>query len=430
MTQLFFLVLLTCIIVLLLRTLNRPARIFEYPYFMAFGFAVFIAPQAWILTRYPGGIKDSSVDNVLLMTTLCVAACWFGYQRPPSKALSRWVGHPVNLERLFHVGVIYNLIALVLTAKFGTIDVEYTEKGGMTGIGTILLFFIQLSQPGFAICYFCALKRPSVTHVVAALLSAVPLLEVVLYGRREPTALFALVVGTGLFFIRNIRPSRLMIVASVCFALIAIPMTGAYRSQVAGRESNNVRELNIEENVEEFFTTEGILELRNAAAVMEATQSSREFQLGRAYWNHLVFRFVPAQVIGADFKGRLMFQINDVGEGAQVTEDYAVPNGSTLTGMGDSFQQFGWFGCLFFVFPAVFYRSIWQASRQGHLYAQIVYATTIPSAMRAVTHWTLDFLPGILYFLIFLELARLYAKMPSTRPLTSPISTGAARSLM
>ena len=54
--------------------------------------------------------------------------------------------------------------------------------------------------------------------------------------------------------------------------------------------------------------------------------------------------------------------------------------------------------------------------------------TVTTSAMRAVTHWTLDFLPGVLYHAVFLGLGFLYARVPQHRPFMRS-RKGATRSL-
>jgi hypothetical protein len=125
----------------------------------------------------------------------------------------------------------------------------------------------------------------------------------------------------------------------------------------------------------------------------------------------LVFRYVPAQIFGTDFKESLMLRRSGEGQEREfATMDYTNPVGSTVTGMGDSFQQFGYWGCLFFAGLAVFFRSLWQTALQpGALFAQLLYMQACTSAMRAVTHWTLDFLPGFLYSALFLGVAMLYA---------------------
>src|SRR5205085_9302181 len=111
------------------------------------------------------------------------------------------------------------------------------------------------------------------------------------------------------------------------------------------------------------------------------------------------------------FKESLMLRRSGEGQEREfATMDYSNPTGSTVTGMGDSFQQFGYSGCLFFVALAIVFRSIWQVALQPNaLFAQLLYMQSCTSAMRAVTHWTLDFLPGFLYSMIFLGAAMFYA---------------------
>jgi hypothetical protein len=103
--------------------------------------------------------------------------------------------------------------------------------------------------------------------------------------------------------------------------------------------------------------------------------------------------------------------------------------GSTVTGMGDSFKQFGYFGCLFFALLAVIFRSLWETSLQPNTYfAKLLYIQTSTSAMRAVTHQTVDYFPGLLYNVVFLGLAVLYARIPRkkrTNPIPVPLPESA-----
>jgi hypothetical protein len=50
------------------------------------------------------------------------------------------------------------------------------------------------------------------------------------------------------------------------------------------------------------------------------------------------------------------------------------------------------------------------------LVAQLFYIQISTSAMRAVTHQTMDFLPGIVYQAIFLGMLALFAHEPSIAP--------------
>lgn len=400
-------------------TLKRPVLSFEYPAFMAFAFAAFILPQAISLMRFPGSVQDESVTAVLTMACLCMGCCLAGYRLAPSRMAIRLASRPIDPERFFHVGIVFIVIGLAATATMSRIQVEYAEvTGGMTGTATLVLFFRQLAYPGFAIALFAALQRPTALRVMTCLAALyAPVLDV-LIGRRENTAVLFLTVAMALYYERRIKPSRVAVFVVLVFSMLAIPATHQFRQYVGTDRLAEAAHLDLVGNFRTFLTEESALELRNGAAVIEAARDTGNFGLGRGYWNHLMFRYVPAQLVGVSAKEDLMFEGGgDQGESTEIGFRFA--RGTTVTGMGDAFGQFGWFGCLFFAFMAVLYKGMWQASLQpGALFARVLYVMTFTSGMRAVTHWTFDFLPGLFYFLIFLGLAGLYAT--SRRPQIHP----------
>jgi hypothetical protein len=135
--------------------------------------------------------------------------------------------------------------------------------------------------------------------------------------------------------------------------------------------------------------------------------------MGQAYWDQLVFRFVPAQIVGRDVKDSLMFRSalrHDKQDLAAL--GYRLETGTTVTGMGDSYREFGYFGALLFAVLAVVFKSLWAASlRPNGVFAQLLYIQTSTSAMHAVTHQTADYLPALLYNLIFLGAAVYFSRV-------------------
>ena len=336
---------------------------------------------------------------------------------PPSRSLLQHASPPVDVNRLFHIGVIYVAIGYVFNYLIGKADIEFADIGGMTGKGTILVFFHGLTFQGFGICLLMALRRPTAGRVAASIAGVILPIETALAGRREPAVMLGLTVMLALYYGRGVKPPRWLILASIVAAMLAIPATGTYRALQAEKDWTSIRQMELVANFREFVTKESILELRNAAAVIEATKATGHYEWGAGYWNHLVFRYIPGQIVGARLKESLKFKTQwDLVEFGTTELGFQLSRGSTITGMGDAFQQFGFFGCLFFALVAVFFRSLWvTSSRPNAFFAQLLYITTCTSAMRAVTHWTLDFLPGLLYNVIFLGLAMLYAKSPATR---------------
>jgi hypothetical protein len=185
-----------------------------------------------------------------------------------------------------------------------------------------------------------------------------------------------------------------------------------YRSAMRTGDISRLRQFDFVENFERFLNRSSILELRNAAIVIEATQVSGDLGYGRAYWDQMVFRFVPAQLVGRDLKNSLMFRPAHRGMELGVPQmRYKRPVGTTITGMGDSFHEFWYFGALFFAVLAIIFKSLWHASlRQEAIFAQLLYIQTSTAAMRAVTHQTVDYLPGLTYNLVFLGLVVFFAR--------------------
>jgi hypothetical protein len=412
MIDFFFWSLVVLVSIPLVRVLAKPQRIYQYPYFMATVFGIFILPQALSLVRFPGAAPEQAVVTVLLVSCLCLAACFVGYAvfvpyqskcRPPTR---------INEGRLFHAGLVLVVCGLWFSYLLRHTEVQTTESGGWTGPATIYGFFQQLCYPGFAVCLISAIRKPSTLRIGGTLIGSVVPVQSIFFGRREPAALFALTVGLTLYFQLRVRPPRWLLTVVIAAAMLAIPATAMYRRFQLDNDWASVRRIDLLENFERFLNEESVLELRNGAMLIEATRRSGDYQYGAGYWNHLMFRYVPAQLLSSRFKDSLMVRPSAEGVERELSGmDYVNPIGSTVTGIGDSFQQFGYWGCLIFAAIGGLFRRLWHSAvRSDALVAQLLYMQSCTCAMRAVTHWTLDFPPGLLYNAIFLGAAAVYAK--------------------
>ncbi len=389
----------------------QPRLLYEYPYFMGATFAVFILPQAYSLySNEWGGIY---LETTLLMCTLCLGCCWLGYRLRPHPGILERLNVPVDNGRFLFGGIILVAVGWYFTLKFGSLPEEQLSSM-LTGIGTIYLFFGGLVYPGFAICFYSALRSGGfLAWAGAAVAAIIPLQTTLFYGRREPTALFVLSLGLSLYFIKGRRPPRLLVVAAIVLGVIAIPVTGEYRKLATDDPLEALKSIDFEEQYNEFFDVDAIMELKNAATLIAATQATGAYEYGGGYWNTVVFRFVPAQFVGESLKASLMIggSRRDMGDFIEDVLGARPSAGSTVTGMGDSFNQFGYLGCLVFAAIGYLFKNLWTAANHANgTVAQILYIQVTTSAMRTVTHETIDFLPGFLYGLIFIGLIAFYAR--------------------
>jgi hypothetical protein len=407
----FFLPFMLVCLGLVAMAVVRPRLIYEFPYFMAATFTAFILPQAYAL--YRNGWGGIYLRITFLMCSLCLACCWLGYRRRPHPALLQKLNISIDTGRFLAGGIVLVLVGWYFTHKFGMLP-EEEESSMMTGIGTIYLFFGGLVYPGFAICFYSALKERWITAWLATVVAAViPLQAAVFYGRREPTVLFFMSVGLGMFFIKGKTAPRWAIIAAILGAMLFIPSTAEYRQLAREDPLGALKQINFTEEFREALDPDALSELKNATVLIAATDATRNFEYGAGYWNELVFRFVPAQFLGKDFKDSLMIggQRRDPSDFVEDVFGFRLPLGMTVTGIGDSFNEFGYFGCLFFAVLGYLFKTLWAAANQpSGTVAQILYIQITTSAMRAVTHQTIDFLPAFIYGVIFIGAVAFFAR--------------------
>ena len=406
--------------------LRRPQRIFTYPGLICVAFTVFILPQAVALNLVrPAGFRRRK--STMFVDGRTVSRRGVCRLVSPSDGLD-----PQDLPEAFggdeasSGGASFHRVRIL----FRLLNRKASSGGDSccdwTGIVTIYAFFQGLLMPGMAIALNCALLRRSLfAWGLFAVSCVIPFTAALVYGRRETAALFILIIGMTLYFRAGFKPPRALIALVLAAAALFIPSTHQYRSSLS-EESDIVRsKIDFVENFTRFVTEESILELRNAAFIIAATKASGNHEYGAAFWDELVFRYVPAQFVGADVKSSLYILDREDRVASQLFRyGYYIPNGSTITGIADSFLQFGWFGWVFFVFAGWFAKSLFEAAEAGQsLYAQLLYILSSTTFMRSVTHQVADFLPGVLFFVIFLCLAAWYADArPNGRIRTRPVA--------
>jgi hypothetical protein len=421
-TGIYFFSFCALIVVALLRVLSRPVRIYQYPYFMTAAFAIFILPQAISLIHFPDAAPSWAVEAVLLMACLCLAMCLFAGAFPTSRWIVRHTTQAVRDDRLFHAGVGLVVVGHIANHFMTSAANALEDPTLWTGRVTIYYFFASLLIPGFAISLRVAFMRGGFLPWLVTAIAAWPsIVAAALYGRRETAVALLVIVGMTVFYQKRILPPRILVGGAILLAMLLIPATHSYRILADSKGLGGLEQLDLIGNFNQYLNESSILELRNAAMIIDVTSLLGSYEYGAAYWNELVWRFVPAQLVGADVKEALTMRIyEETLEYNLWRVGYVMPTGSTVTGIGDAFLQFGYLGSLFFLVLGIGVRSLWAASlRPDSAFAQLLYICTMTSAMRAVTHGTADYLPGLVFYLLFLGLAVFYARerrLPRQRP--------------
>lgn len=409
----FLIIVLACMIIWGFARRENP---FQFPFFMAGIVLVFLIPQFLILkSTSPDNLSDQSWDSICLMATLCMLMCSIGYfprvRRHWFKMLIK-TSSVVDERKLYRGAVFLGLMSHYFNYLITNLAPD--EKGTQwTGIVTVYGFFRQLAYPALAIALNYALKYKKASAWFATIIiAALPLQIIVFGGRREATATFLLTLGLALYFRSRWCPPKALIIGTLTAAMLLIPAIGTYRSITGLEEWHNLGEINLKQNFINYLRNGEAHELTNAIQVIKYTQQTGDMGFGHGYLDQLVFRFIPAQFTGERFKRSLMRRpVGYFDNKLSYYLNYTLPPGATITGFADSFFEFGYLGCLFFFFLGRFFKYLWVAANfSDNIYLQVLYIQLVAPAMLSITHWTVHFLPDLIYHIFFLTILIFFAK--------------------
>ncbi|MEB3192033.1 MAG: hypothetical protein VKL42_16955 [Snowella sp.] len=398
-------------------SLIRLERIYQFPFFMASVFLSFILPQAIAIVENPGiGVTNAAVERMLIYASLCAAMCWIGYQLSPNYKLFNGLNLEIDEDKLFHAGIVLLIIGQVCVFMLSRITIQTSAAAGgnWTGPATILYFFGGTLSIALPIFLIRTLQKPSLINLILTFVAAFPTISaIIFFGRRQPTISFLITIGLCFFFVKKYIPPRLLLVVLTPIAAYVIPTLGALRGRfwelLFAGQWNEIRTAS-EQGLDTVL--EGnILELRNATLIMDYVSQLNYYSYGAKLWNAFIFQFVPGQLVGFDFKRSLQFNLDLDLVGYYA---YRIPTGSTLTGLGDSFMDFGFLGCLFFALMAYFYKTLWTSVFYSRsIVGIILYTGIVDSAMVGLTHEIGRFVNELIFNGGVVFLITLYCKRPS-----------------
>lgn len=398
----------------------EPGRVCQFPFLAGATFAGFVLPQAAgvVLQGHP----PPGTDAALIMCILCSAMCWAGWAS--SDAPVPWLNVDFDPNRLLVVSAVLSGIGAIAFAMIARLPDELLETGGWSGVAVVYFFFAQVLRYGFGLAMLILLAYRSRWALAIVAFDCLALYEtIVIRARRGFTVEFLLALACSFWFVYRKTLPRWAIPILLVAGVLGITGAQAYRmtmyqdQKYGGSLRHDVPwdEIARIDFVDVFmsYNQEESYEFRNLAYLMNTTD---DFDGGLSYWNEFVFIFVPAQVVGAETKEKLRFDLP-----GEVTDPHS-PNGTTITGAGDSYQAFGWFGCLVFFGMAFVLRRFYATAMSGSLLAQLIYLLIITSALHTVTHHTKWFVTGSVHMAIFLAPGLWWARKPAD----SPVAPGAA----
>jgi hypothetical protein len=389
----------------------RPSRVYEYPFLMAAIFSAFLIPQAIALYDSPRGVSMVAIEQTFIVGVLCLTAGWLGYTLNAT-VKTRGADPPVYDNKRLRLFAL-TITGVSLFATFAMTRISPAEIKSGTGPFTILAFFAGLAPMSFAYFLIMAVGRPTYKSIFMTLVSGYPIYSAALFaGRREETATSFMSVALAFFFVKRWVPPRPVAIGAVVAIAFLIPLLAQVRQGFwTAIAHGDFGALEWSGSLDRVLSGK-ILELRNAAGEIESISRTGAYGLGTGYWDAIVFRYVPGQLVGFDLKEWLQFRWNaNIYEGSH----FVRWRGTTETALGDTFVQFGYLGCLFFFAQGYLFKNIWhRAMHFNSIVAQIAYISLMTPAMEGVTHGSKWFLQAGLIVAVVLWLMVRYSLVSCT----------------
>lgn len=401
--------------------LMRRGGIYEVPFLVGAMFLGFILPQLPALAADPLQ-PPFAVERMLFFSSLCAALTglgWVAGLRPLKHAL-QWT---IDERGLLGLAAALSLGGAFFYFQVSRLPPELRLATMPSGILVMYFFLARMLTFGFAMAMLCLVRRPSNLAWGIVLFDAALLVDrLVTGGRRGEFTEFLLAVLLAAWFYRGWTAPRPLALAAVVLAAVSINSAADYRTIVRQEETldwSRISDINVVGNFLAVLD-QGGPETRNAVERMEIIDRTRAFDYGFFHWNVIVFNFIPAQLVGAEFKESLR-----VSTDAQRAINYNPDLGSTETGMADAFASFWYLGALKFFLIAYVLARLYCSARQGWVIPQLLYIFGITSAMLSVSHHTQWLLSNWLQFAVLalpgLPLLRRPDQASSTQSGRSPL---------
>jgi hypothetical protein len=306
----------------------------------------------------------------------------------------------------------------LLHVLVGLQPLEARQRSNWSGPLTIIAFFLSLGVIGLYLSLLVAMRERSLrSFALAGVNVALGGVGAFIGLRRGPLVEFGVAAIAALWFgARKRVPIWLLAVGFAGAALVtyAIGPLRSAASEIAERTGSSAGLLSPEVWQQVDFAAEieraarHAPDFANAAYLIDVANRWGEFTHGRQSWDALVFRWVPAQIVGADFKSALMFQQgSDLAE-IEANYGYTTTGGTTSTGFGFAYQEFGAFGFVYFLLIGIVMGRLWSRAETGDVWAQTLYTAFAGGALHSVTHhamWLIVQIPLYLLAVLLLRLA-------------------------
>lgn len=390
---------------ILIWSFRRADFIFSYPTMMVGATAYFVIPGLIHMDQHEL-FEDSTRMAAAIYVSACMIAAARGWLNPMDglmRALPIHTTFPAVKPLAIYCGGAI-LFSSYFAWKLRGVDIELLQQTQWSGPHVIYLF---LTKPGYFITSVAAVAfavtRKKIFAVLAVVAGMMYLLPPVLGGKRDEVVEAGMIFAVCWEMVWRRRIPKVAVVAVGVFLALVFSAIGDYRRAY---RSEGVTQgiVSAFESVADpqLAPSDRYKEVGNFLGVMELTLAgNKQPNFGLAYWNQLVFSYVPGQIIGHDIKQAMQFEGLEASREDVIEVGAQASTGTTFTGFSDTLQAFWFAGLFVFYLIGRFLRTMYLLANKGQAIYLFAYAHLLVMSGVGVTHSTFFFVTAIINLTIF-----------------------------
>ena len=393
-------------ILIVVRALQKRERFLQYPTCLAALFIAFILPQAIAVER---STLSQVCDTHYVWTYMGLAllACTLGFRlgRVAASRKSLKVSNtprPALSRRTLTLGSLA-LMALGSLAAFRVNAISSsTELGNQwTGVATMWYALLQATFFALTLSSLSYLRNRNPLNLYIVTYCSVSVLSMVAANaKRHMLAELAIITIGSYFFVTGVAPRRRSVVAACLLGTVVLHQVGTIRAYIASGKGNAFEAVldGVPFDGFDYWEQTRLREVALATIDVDTARRNQSLEGTSEFVNALVHQYVPAFLVGANTKARLMRETNMAVKTDAALSSYTTP-GTTRMGFSDSYRALGPIGLIIFVAIGALLGFLYDLAVRGSISAQFYYLILLNDGLIAITDSTARFFAGLLFIL-------------------------------
>lgn len=402
-----------------LRGILSSNRLFELPTLAALLYIAFFVPQALAVERNPM-LMAYEPWALWLYMSLSLVMIAIGFAIGRKRAKKRIAHSEISLPDRRRVVLGAGLLAVTgLYASYQISIIEAESDLGAAWTGEITAWYLLMQATFFAFAIACLgylrLDRRNVLLLVALATGISIVLMVNSNVKRHMIAEVFIILTGAWFFIKGKQPPKVLVIVACILGTVLLHQVGSIREYVQRGYGTAIEAIADGVPFREFryFTSTNSPEIQQAVVDIYSVNNSGTVDGPVGLWNTAVHQYVPAFLLGQEFKDSLQIETNSTRN-----RDYRLNwfdrFGSTRTGFSDTYLSYGVAGCVVFLLMGAFMGWLYGMALGGRMWAQFYYIILLNDSLIAITESTSRYIVS-LPFVFGMTIFFLYPRIKSTR---------------